>query len=59
VGAADRGAGRAPDINYVQVFENKGSVMGSSNPHPHGQIWANHTVPLEPAKEDVQQRAYY
>jgi galactose-1-phosphate uridylyltransferase len=27
-------------INYVQIFENKGSVMGCSNPHPHGQIWA-------------------
>ena len=51
--------GARPDINYVQVFENKGIIMGSSNPHPHGQIWANHTVPLEPAKEDVQQRAYY
>ena len=33
--------------------------MGASNPHPHGQLWSNYTVPLEPAKEDVQQRAYY
>lgn len=51
--------GNLPEINYVQLFENKGAAMGSSNPHPHGQIWANHTVPQEPAKEEVQQRAYY
>ncbi len=43
---------------WVQVFENKGAVMGCSNPHPHGQIWALDAVPTEPAKEDRQQRAY-
>lgn len=47
------------DINYVQLFENKGAAMGASNPHPHGQLWANYSIPQEPAKEDVQQRAYY
>ena len=51
--------GARNNVNYVQIFENKGAVMGSSNPHPHGQVWANHTVPVEPAKEDVQQRAYF
>lgn len=51
--------GNLPDINYVQLFENKGAVMGSSNPHPHGQLWANHSIPQEPAKEEVHQRAYY
>jgi UDPglucose--hexose-1-phosphate uridylyltransferase len=51
--------GAHPDINYVQIFENKGSMMGASNPHPHGQIWAQRTVPTEPAKESVQQLAYY
>lgn len=51
--------GARPEINYVQIFENKGAVMGSSNPHPHGQIWSNHTVPLEPAKELGEQRAYF
>ncbi|SHK08905.1 UDP-glucose--hexose-1-phosphate uridylyltransferase [Hymenobacter psychrotolerans] len=51
--------GARPDINYVQIFENKGQVMGCSNPHPHGQIWAQRTVPTEPAKETVQQLAYY
>jgi len=43
---------------WVQVFENKGAMMGSSNPHPHGQIWALDELPNEPRKEDVQQRAY-
>ena len=38
-------------INYVQVFENKGAVMGCSNPHPHSQIWASSRIPNEPAKE--------
>jgi len=51
--------GNLPDINYVQLFENKGAVMGSSNPHPHGQLWANHSIPQEPAKEELHQRAYY
>ncbi|WKN33093.1 UDP-glucose--hexose-1-phosphate uridylyltransferase [Porifericola rhodea] len=41
--------GSHPEINYVQIFENKGQMMGCSNPHPHGQIWAQSTVPLEPA----------
>jgi UDPglucose--hexose-1-phosphate uridylyltransferase len=43
---------------WVQVFENKGAIMGCSNPHPHGQIWAGSALPHEPAKEDRQQRAY-
>jgi UDPglucose--hexose-1-phosphate uridylyltransferase len=43
---------------WVQVFENKGEIMGCSNPHPHGQIWASDFVPNEPAKEDTQQRAH-
>jgi UDPglucose--hexose-1-phosphate uridylyltransferase len=43
---------------WVQVFENKGAMMGCSNPHPHGQIWANSFLPNEAAKEDACQRAY-
>lgn len=43
--------GRRPDINHVQIFENKGEVMGASNPHPHGQIWAQESIPLGPARE--------
>lgn len=51
--------GRRNDIAYVQLFENKGEMMGSSNPHPHGQLWASHRVPLLPALEDEHQASYY
>jgi UDPglucose--hexose-1-phosphate uridylyltransferase len=43
---------------WVQVFENKGDVMGCSNPHPHGQIWAGSALPNAAVQEDQQQRAY-
>ena len=43
--------GHRPEINHVQIFENKGEVMGASNPHPHGQIWAQSSLPLAPARE--------
>ncbi|MDW8328275.1 MAG: UDP-glucose--hexose-1-phosphate uridylyltransferase [Anaerolineales bacterium] len=46
-------------IRYVQVFENKGAVMGASNPHPHSQIWATGVLPNEPAKELAAQRDYF
>lgn len=46
-------------IRYVQIFENKGSVMGCSNPHPHGQIWAQSSIPDEPAKKQKAQLKYY
>ena len=46
-------------INYVQIFENKGSVMGCSNPHPHGQIWSQSTLPNEVDKKDQNQKAYF
>lgn len=46
-------------INHVQIFENKGSAMGCSNPHPHGQIWAQHAIPNETTKELAQMRQYY
>lgn len=44
-------------VRHVQIFENRGAMMGASNPHPHGQIWANERLPNEPAKELAQQRA--
>jgi UDPglucose--hexose-1-phosphate uridylyltransferase len=44
---------------WVQVFENKGAVMGCSNPHPHGQIWATSHVPGLPALETRQQCDYF
>lgn len=47
------------EYRWVQVFENKGALMGCSNPHPHGQIWAGSALPNEPAKEERQQQAYF
>ncbi|PIE29221.1 galactose-1-phosphate uridylyltransferase [candidate division KSB3 bacterium] len=44
---------------WVQIFENKGEIMGCSNPHPHGQIWAGSALPNEPYKEDLSQQAYF
>ncbi len=46
-------------INYVQIFENKGAVMGCSNPHPHGQIWAQESIPDEPAKKQNNFSSYF
>jgi UDPglucose--hexose-1-phosphate uridylyltransferase len=51
--------GRMEEINHIQIFENKGSVMGASNPHPHGQIWAQNSIPDEPFKEDQKQKEYF
>ncbi len=51
--------GARSQINYVQLFENKGAMMGASNPHPHGQVWANETLPNEPAKELAAQTDYW
>lgn len=47
------------DWKWVQIFENKGDVMGCSNPHPHGQIWASDTLPNEILKEDREQARYF
>lgn len=51
--------GRQPRVRAVQIFENRGAMMGCSNPHPHGQIWANETVPDELAREIASQKEYY
>ena len=53
------GLGQHDFIRYVQVFENKGEVMGASNPHPHSQIWASGHIPNEPGKELTKQMDYY
>src|SRR5262249_49912586 len=47
-----------PWIDHVQIFENRGELMGASNPHPHCQIWANATVPNLPAREGKALRDY-
>lgn len=44
---------------WVQIFENKGAVMGCSNPHPHCQIWASSFMPNEPKLKDTNQKAYF
>jgi len=51
--------GKEENINYVQIFENKGAIMGCSNPHPHGQIWSQSALPVEVAKKDFQQKKYF
>lgn len=50
--------GAKPEIRYVQIFENRGEMMGASNPHPHGQIWASQSIPNESAKERDSMAAY-
>jgi len=45
-------------IQYVQIFENRGAMMGASNPHPHGQIWSTDFVPDEPAAETKAQHEH-
>jgi UDPglucose--hexose-1-phosphate uridylyltransferase len=50
--------GGLPDIDSVQIFENRGEMMGASNPHPHGQIWATRHLPNELRKETDRQSEY-
>ncbi len=40
-----------PRIGHVQIFENRGEMMGASNPHPHGQIWATEHLPTHVERE--------
>jgi UDPglucose--hexose-1-phosphate uridylyltransferase len=54
-----RTLGDLPCINHVQIFENRGAMMGCSNPHPHGQIWATQTIPNEPRKEQESLADYW
>jgi UDPglucose--hexose-1-phosphate uridylyltransferase len=56
---ADQTADLGREYAWVQVFENKGAMMGTSNPHPHGQVWASDVLPNEPAQEDRRQCSYY
>ena len=47
------------NVSYVQVFENRGSMMGASNPHPHGQIWAVEHIPSIPARKASRLASYW
>jgi UDPglucose--hexose-1-phosphate uridylyltransferase len=51
--------GSRDDIRYVQIFENRGAMMGASNPHPHGQIWASRSLPNEVVVELAGQKDYF
>ncbi len=55
--AAELGA--LEGIQYVQIFENRGAMMGASNPHPHGQVWATEHIPNDPSLELASQQAYW
>ena len=54
-----RSLGARDDVGYVQLFENKGELMGCSNPHPHCQVWATEHVPTIPARKLAAQRRYH
>lgn len=58
-GWAEQTAELGRNYRWVQVFENKGAIMGCSQPHPHGQIWACDFLPNEVAVEDGNQRSYF
>jgi UDPglucose--hexose-1-phosphate uridylyltransferase len=55
---AEQTADLGSTFRWVQVFENKGEMMGCSNPHPHGQVWAGSALPNEPHKENTHQLLY-
>src|SRR5579885_839883 len=46
-------------VSHVQIFENRGEMMGASNPHPHCQIWATSSVPQMPSRELLAQESYF
>ncbi|CAH1763848.1 15040_t:CDS:2 [Entrophospora sp. SA101] len=54
-----QGLSSIPHINYIQIFENKGAIMGCSNPHPHCQIWSTDSIPCEPTKEFESMTNYF
>lgn len=55
---ADQTSELGERYRWVQVFENRGTEMGASSPHPHGQIWAGSALPTDAAREDDTQRAH-
>jgi UDPglucose--hexose-1-phosphate uridylyltransferase len=54
-----RDLGALPWVKYVQIFENRGTLLGASNPHPHCQIWANQELPNIPAREGQSMRDFF
>jgi UDPglucose--hexose-1-phosphate uridylyltransferase len=53
-----RELGAVPWIKFVQIFENRGTMVGASNPHPHCQLWATQSIPNQPGREVTAQREY-
>ena len=53
-----RELGAVPWIKFVQIFENRGTLVGASNPHPHCQLWATESIPNQPGREVIAQREY-
>ena len=51
--------GSLKTINHIQIFENKGKIMGCSNLHPHGQVWAQESIPTETLKKQSSKRILY
>ena len=51
--------GSLKSINHIQIFENKGESMGCSNPHPHGQIWAQKSIPTEVLRKQNNFKKFY
>jgi UDPglucose--hexose-1-phosphate uridylyltransferase len=51
--------GQLSGISHVQIFENRGEMMGASNPHPHCQIWATSSIPQAPTRELLAQQSYF
>ena len=49
----------AQKYSWVQIFENKGAIMGCSNPHPHCQIWASSFLPNEASVKDKNFKDYF
>ena len=56
---AEQVADLGKTYRWIEVFENKGAIMGCSNPHPHCQVWAENALPGEPSKEDRHQSEYF
>jgi UDPglucose--hexose-1-phosphate uridylyltransferase len=54
-----RELGALPRVKHVEIFENRGTLLGASNPHPHGQIWANQEVPNLPVREGHSMREFF
>lgn len=55
---AEQSAELGRRYRWVQLFENKGAMMGCSNPHPHGQVWAGSALPNDPLAEERNQKTY-